>query len=65
MDVFRIRDQLVDDYAQYVRSFITIRDDQIRSYVDEVLDAGALWPETLIQINPAFEPGEPEGHRNL
>ena len=30
----------------------------MREYVDEVLDGGTLWPEPLIQLNPAFEAGE-------
>ena len=58
MDAFAIRDQLVADYADYVRSFITVRDARMREYVDQVLDGGTLWPEPLIQLNPAFEPGE-------
>ena len=58
MDAFAIRDQLVADYADYVRSFITVRDARMREHVDEVLNGGTLWPEPLIQLNPAFEVGE-------
>ena len=58
MDAFAIRDQLVADYADYVRSFITVRDSRMHAHVDEVLDGGTLWPEPLIQLNPAFEAGE-------
>ncbi len=57
MDVFDLRDQLVTDYAQYVRSFINIRDGRIGDTVEQKLQEGALWPEPLIQLNPAFEPG--------
>jgi hypothetical protein len=58
MDIFEFRHQLVNDYAAYVKSFITIRDPRIREYVEWSLDAGSLWPEPLIQLNPSFEPGE-------
>jgi hypothetical protein len=29
MDVFKLRDRLVEDYSAYVRIFMTIRDDRI------------------------------------
>jgi ATP-dependent helicase YprA (DUF1998 family)/very-short-patch-repair endonuclease len=58
VDAFAIRDRLVRDYADYVRSFITVKDPRMQEYVDGVLAGGTLWPEPLIQLNPAFEPGE-------
>ena len=57
MRVFEYRDQLIADYAAYVRSFIEIRDARIREHVDRLLEEGLLWPEPLIQLNPSFEPG--------
>jgi ATP-dependent helicase YprA (DUF1998 family) len=57
LDVFRLRDKLVGDYQQYVTSFVNVRDGRIRKRVDEELEAGLLWPEPLIQLNPSFEPG--------
>jgi len=56
-DVFRLRDQLVGDYSRYLRSFLSIGDQRILELVSEVLESGHLWPEPLIQMNPAFEPG--------
>src|SRR5262249_26389719 len=58
MDVFALRNQLVEDYSAYVRSFIRIRDERIDAFVREKLSSGLLWPDALIQLNPAFEPGE-------
>ncbi len=58
MNVFELRDKLVNDYSGYVRSFIQIRDPDIRALVEGELDRGLLWPDPLIQLNPAFEPGE-------
>ena len=57
MDVFALRQRLVDDYATYIQSFINISDPKIASTVSQELEAGLLWPEPLIQLNPAFEPG--------
>lgn len=59
MDVFNLRDRVVGDYGQYVRSFIEIRDKRIEDLVDERLNDGFLWPQPLVQLNPAFEPGPP------
>src|SRR5262249_22624649 len=41
----------------YASSFIHIGDDRIRERVEHDLTAGLLWPDPLIQLNPAFEPG--------
>ncbi len=57
MNVFDLRNSLVEDYSSYISSFIRIRDEKIREYVEEQLKNGLLWPESLIQLNPAFEPG--------
>jgi len=58
MDVFDLRRNLVSSYANYIRSFIQIRDLRIDARVKEGLDSGLLWPEPLIQLNPSFEPGQ-------
>jgi hypothetical protein len=57
VDVFALRDRLVADYEEFTRSFITVTDDRIREVVDRELAEGLLWPESLIQLNPSFEPG--------
>lgn len=57
MDVFDLRNRLVEDYARYTRSFIKIADQRICEKVDGALDGGALWPEPLLQLNPTFLPG--------
>lgn len=57
MDVFGFRDQLISAYAEYITSFIQIRDPRIKQHVNDRLGAGRLWPEPLIQLNPSFEPG--------
>jgi ATP-dependent helicase YprA (DUF1998 family) len=57
MDVFALRDHLIADYNRYVASFMAIRDQRIKTRVDENLAAGLLWPDPPIGLNPAFEPG--------
>jgi len=57
MNVFELRDRLVGDYSSYTRSFIKIADPRISDKVDCELNAGAFWPEPLLQLNPTFLPG--------
>lgn len=57
MDVFALRDRLIREYEEYVRGFISIREPRTFAYVDDYFAAGRLWPEPLIQINPAFKRG--------
>ncbi|HEX3643749.1 MAG TPA: hypothetical protein VHV10_20865 [Ktedonobacteraceae bacterium] len=54
MNIFDLRQKLIDDYASYIRSFIQIRDPRIEQ---EVFHDGMLWPQPLIQMNPMFQPG--------
>ena len=57
MDVFALRDRVIDDYRQYVTSFMALRDPRIRERVGGALAEGRLWPEPRIGLNPAFAPG--------
>ena len=56
MNVFDLRDRLVSDYASYTRSFIKIADPRISNKVESTLNAGAFWPDPLLQLNPTFLP---------
>jgi len=57
MDVFQLRDTIVDDYGQFIRSFHQIKDQRIRLKVESALEDGLLWPEVMVQLNPNFKPG--------
>ena len=57
MDVFQLRDQLINDYASYASSFIEIQDERIFQKVHQSLAEGIFWPDPLIQLNPSFQPG--------
>jgi len=54
-DVFGLRNHLVGEYRQYVESFIHIRDQRIESFVQDMLAQGELWPDAVLQLNPAYE----------
>jgi ATP-dependent helicase YprA (DUF1998 family)/very-short-patch-repair endonuclease len=58
VDVFELRERVIQDYDDYVRSFLIIKDPRIRQLVEDEMARGFLWPEPLIQLNPSFEPGE-------
>jgi ATP-dependent helicase YprA (DUF1998 family) len=55
IDIFNLHSLIVDDYKSYIQSFININDADIREIVENELKKGKLWPEPLIQFNPAFE----------
>ncbi len=57
MDVFALRDRVVDDYRRYIESFVRIRDERIEKFVREEFESGVLWPDPILQLNPAYEPG--------
>jgi hypothetical protein len=57
MNVFEMRQRLVDNYESFIRSFVDISDARLKAEVETSLTGGMLWPSPLIQLNPAFEPG--------
>lgn len=48
MDIFEVHRQIMDDYAKYIRGFVSIADREIRERVERYLDDGQLWPEPLL-----------------
>ncbi len=56
-DVFRLRDHVVQEYRDYVESFVHVLDPRINAFVRERLAVGELWPEAVLQLNPAYEQG--------
>ncbi|WP_395090931.1 DEAD/DEAH box helicase [Armatimonas sp.] len=56
--MFLLRQQLVNDFSEYIHSFLNIKQSRISEYVENELGQGALWPEPLVQLNPSFEPGQ-------
>ncbi|MBP7096320.1 MAG: DEAD/DEAH box helicase [Spirochaetia bacterium] len=59
VDIFRIHEESLGNYADYVRSFTEIGNPDIAAAIGRELDEGKLWPPALVQFNPAYEPGDP------
>lgn len=57
MDIFALRDRVVAEYRDYFESFIHILDDRLEKFVKERLSDGEMWPDAVLQLNPAYEPG--------
>lgn len=55
MDAFRLHRRVIQDYHDYATSFINIKDGRINQFVREELSQGVLWPEPLLQLNPAYQ----------
>jgi ATP-dependent helicase YprA (DUF1998 family)/very-short-patch-repair endonuclease len=56
VDIFGIRDQVIDEYRSFVQGFLNVRDPQIREHVERELSGDLLWPEPWLALNPAFAP---------
>jgi superfamily II DNA/RNA helicase len=57
MDVFRVRDRLIDDYRDFTGSFVDIHDKAIREHVAERMARGYQWPDPWLSLNPNFASG--------
>lgn len=57
LDIFTLRDSILQDYRNYINSFLNIRDPQVRHFVEQELDKGELWPDPLVQLNPSYKAG--------
>ena len=55
MDVFQLREHLVAQYRDYLKSSIRIHDSDIQEFVEAELESGVAWPDPVLQLNPAFE----------
>jgi len=57
MDVFRVRERLIDDYRDFTGSFDDIHDKNIRERVAERMARGYQWPHPWLSLNPNFASG--------
>lgn len=55
MHALQTHNKIISDYASYIGSFLNIQDAEIQDRVESELSEGKLWPEPLLQFNPAFE----------
>lgn len=54
-DVFQFRNQLVERYSSFSRSFVRIAATDIQQEVERQYQDGRYWPEPLVQINPNYQ----------
>ena len=57
MNIFNLRDKTISDYEAFLKSFLKINDNRIREFVDKELSNGVLWPDSILQLNPAYKLG--------
>jgi len=55
LDVFSLRDSVVDRYRKFARSFTTIYASDIRDQIEAIYAGNKYWPDPLIQINPKYK----------
>src|SRR5262245_2186393 len=55
LDVFSLRDSVVEEYKRFATSFTTIYAKDIREQIDAIYTEQRYWPEPLIQINPSYK----------
>lgn len=54
-NVFKFRDELIDEYSTFSRSFVSIAASDIKNLVEQEYTKGRYWPQPLIQINPNYQ----------
>jgi hypothetical protein len=55
LDVFSLRESIVNEYKHFATSFTTIHANDIREQVEAIYEQNRYWPEPLIQINPSYK----------
>lgn len=59
MDVFKVHEQVIDDYRAFTSGFVQPRDARITKFVDEQFAEGVQWPDPWLSLNPSFASGGP------
>ncbi len=54
-NIFQFRDQLIERYGSFSRSFVRIAAPDIQAEVEHQYAQGRYWPEPLVQINPNYQ----------
>lgn len=58
MNTLKLHNEILEQYQNYIESFINIKDEAIKDAVSDAIAKGKLWKEPLIQFNPAFDISE-------
>jgi hypothetical protein len=54
MDAFKLHQNVVDSYRNYLKSFIKIKDLRIRKFVEQKFAEAGFIPDPIIQFNPSY-----------
>lgn len=66
INIFELRERVINDYKEYIQSFIQIENDRIKQEVlQSILLSNKLWPEPLIQFSPAYQLAGKIGELNI
>ena len=57
MNILNFHNRLIENYRNYITSFLNIKDPGISQFVEEEIQNKKLWPEPLVQFNPTYQPG--------
>jgi|GEM_PF-3481278 len=55
LDVFSLRDSVVEEYKRFATSLMTIHAQDTRQQVEAIYAEQRYWPEPLIQIDPNYK----------
>ncbi len=58
MTIFDLHTAVLNEYRDFVRSFLHIADRRIQEFVDRALEEEShLWPDFLLQVSPSYQRG--------
>ena len=57
MNILKFHNKLINNYRNYITSFLNIKDPGISQFVDDEIQNKKLWPDPLVQFNPTYQPG--------
>jgi ATP-dependent helicase YprA (DUF1998 family) len=57
VDVFDVREKLIEDYKEFTSSFVDPRDPEIQGHVARLTALGYQWPAPYLSLNPNFSSG--------
>ncbi len=57
MNILKYHNRLIENYRNYITSFLNIKDPGISQFVDEEIQNKKLWPDPLVQFNPTYQKG--------
>lgn len=58
MNVFELHTNVLNEYKEFIRGFISIKDERIQDAINKGFEKGVLWPEPIVQLSPSFESGK-------